>query len=94
MFAIYGIVTLGKQRIGAAEIYNMDHGNTLDYLDTILIATFSVYNSFEELLWRPGNIENPEAFFGRPIRVPSPFDITTPTGLRFTFRWKQFEPNF
>jgi len=87
---IYGIVRVNKQLIGAADIYRMDEGDTLWFLITALTSTLKMEyrGTFEELLWKPGEIDDPEAYFTDGAKLP-PLDykIKAPNGLLFHFKW-------
>ena len=87
---MYARVRVNNKLIGAADIYRMDEGDTLWYLIKVLINTLKMeYKSgFEELLWKPGEIEDPEAYFhdSTDLRL-SEYKITAPNGLLFHFKW-------
>lgn len=90
---MYARVTFNKKRIGAAEIYRLDEGDTLWFLiEQVIKLLKSEYgNKFDYMLWKPGEIENPEAYFEPNTRLmlPRTYAIDTPSGQRFFFTWHE-----
>jgi hypothetical protein len=89
MSAIYAKIKLNGRRIKGREIYNIDDGLTFMFLDETIQDILATNNKLDYILWKPGEIEEPEAYFKGPNVSPVAFRIKAPNGLIFHFTWHE-----